>query len=103
MFFGKTKELENEVLSLKSEIDSLKNELNKQNQKFDNDKNALVAANKSQLSVLEQEIELLKDIASISQEEGLIVFDSKDKLYFINSRAKENITDPSVVIEASIS
>jgi uncharacterized small protein (DUF1192 family) len=33
MFFGKTKELENEVISLKSEIETLKDELNKQNLK----------------------------------------------------------------------
>jgi hypothetical protein len=101
MFFGKTKELENEVISLKSEIETLKDELNKQNLKFENDKNALMVANKSQLSVLEQEIELLKSIASVSQEEGLVVFDNKDKLYFINSRAKENLTEPSIILEAA--
>ena len=48
----------------------------------------------------EKKVELFKQIASHSQEEGLVVFDDKNQLFFSNNLARANIKDFNVVLNA---
>ncbi|QOG12755.1 methyl-accepting chemotaxis protein [Arcobacter sp. FWKO B] len=100
MFFGKTKELENEIETLKSQIVSLQNQLSSQKDEFEKKQQSCEREFNTKLQDSQKELQIFKEIASISQEEGLLVFDSSDKVFFINSRAKEHLQNPSLVIQA---
>ena len=81
MFFGNKKNdslienLTNEILELKKKLEEkdneLKNFINSSSLKLDD-----IVKNK------DKEIELYKTISSFSQEEGLVVLDENDKLFF---------------------
>ena len=85
--------LTNEILELKKKLEEkdneLKNFVNSSSLKLDD-----IVKNK------DKEIELYKTISSFSQEEGLVVLDENDKLFFVNDLSKSNIEDFSPVINA---
>ena len=85
--------LTNEILELKKKLEEkdneLKNFVNSSSLKLDD-----IVKNK------DKEIELYKTISSFSQEEGLVVLDENDKLFFVNDLSKSNIEDFLPVINA---
>ena len=99
MFFGNKKNdslienLTNEILELKKKLEEkdneLKNFINSSSLKLDD-----IVKNK------DKEIELYKTISSFSQEEGLVVLDENDKLFFVNDLSKSHIQDFSPIINA---
>src|SRR5574344_255253 len=99
MFFGNQKNdslienLTNEILELKKKLEEkdseLKNFINSSSLKLDD-----IVKNK------DKEIELYKTISSFSQEEGLVVLDENDKLFFVNDLSKSHIQDFSPIINA---
>lgn len=99
MFFGNKKNdsliesLTNEILELKKKLEEkdneLKNFINSSSLKLDD-----IVKNK------DKEIELYKTISSFSQEEGLVVLDENDKLFFVNDLSKSHIEDFSPIINA---
>ena len=99
MFFGNKKNdslieaLTNEILELKKKLEEkdneLKNFVNSSSLKLDD-----IVKNK------DKEIELYKTISSFSQEEGLVVLDENDKLFFVNDLSKSHIEDFSSIINA---
>ena len=99
MFFGNKKNdsliesLTNEILELKKKLEEkdneLKNFINSSSLKLDD-----IVKNK------DKEIELYKTISSFSQEEGLVVLDENDKLFFVNDLSKSHIQDFSAIINA---
>ncbi|MFA9374497.1 MAG: methyl-accepting chemotaxis protein [Poseidonibacter sp.] len=99
MFFG-NKKLQEENLLLKEQLEELKNQLSHKDNLIDEQKNELLNNQKQELQNNDDEIDLFKEIASLSQEEGLVVFSDKNKLFFMNSLAKANIKNPSIVLDA---
>ena len=85
--------LTNEILELKKKLEEkdneLKNFINSSSLKLDD-----IVKNK------DKEIELYKTISSFSQEEGLVVLDENDKLFFVNDLSKSHIQDFSAIINA---
>ena len=85
--------LTNEILELKKKLEEkdneLKNFINSSSLKLDD-----IVKNK------DKEIELYKTISSFSQEEGLVVLDENDKLFFVNDLSKSHIQDFSPIINA---
>ena len=83
MFFG-NKNLEEKVAFLEREIEDLKNQLLLK----DEEKEEIKSSISKQLENIslkdEKNIQLFKEIASHSQEEGLVVFDDKNQLFFSN-------------------
>ena len=99
MFFGK-KKLENENSSLKEELELLKSQLSQKDQKISQLEHELNTYPKEDTQKNEEELTLLTEIASFSQEEGLVVFSPSNELYFTNNLAKANVSDYSVVLDA---
>ncbi|MDD2886966.1 MAG: methyl-accepting chemotaxis protein [Aliarcobacter sp.] len=100
MFFGNNKNLEEKVLLLDKEIADLKNQLLLK----DKEKEEIQENFSKQLEDLsiqnEKKLEVFRQIAAHSQEEGLVVFDNNNKLIFSNTLASSNIKDFSVVLNA---
>ena len=100
MFFGNNKNLEEKVLLLDKEIADLKNQLLLK----DKEKEEIQENFSKQLEELsiqnEKKLEVFRQIAAHSQEEGLVVFDNNNKLIFSNTLASSNIKDFSVVLNA---
>ncbi|MDY0321351.1 MAG: methyl-accepting chemotaxis protein [Arcobacteraceae bacterium] len=101
MFFGKSKELEAEITRLQSQINALQTELAKQQESFSTQQKALENSFEQEKQLIKKELEEYKQIASISQEEGLVAFDSSGNVKFINARAKSHLENPSQVLEAA--
>ncbi|WP_418185060.1 methyl-accepting chemotaxis protein [Aliarcobacter vitoriensis] len=98
MFFG-NKDNENKISLLQQEIENLKRDLDNKTQEIENIKDnskelQKVASSKDDM------IDLFKHIASISQEEGLVVFDETDKVFFVNENTKQNLSDFSPILNA---
>ena len=100
MFFGNNKNLEEKILLLDKEIADLKNQLLLK----DKEKEEIQESFSKQLEDLskqnEKKLEVFRQIAAHSQEEGLVVFDNNNKLIFSNTLASSNIKDFSVVLNA---
>ena len=99
MFFG-NKNLEEKVILLNKEIEDLKNQLFLKDQEKEEIKNGFSKELENVSNQNEKNIQLFKEIAAFSQEEGLVVFDDKNQLFFANNLAKSNIKDYSVVLNA---
>ena len=99
MFFG-NKNLEEKVALLEREIEDLKNQLLLKDQEKEEIKSNISKQLEDILLKDEKNIQLFKEIASVSQEEGLVVFDDKNQLFFSNNLAKSNIKDYSVILTA---
>ena len=99
MFFG-NKNLEEKVILLEKEIEELKNQLNSKESLIEQ----IEANHSKQIDSLKNEekseLQLFKEIAAFSQEEGLVVFDENNKVFFTNKLAGANIKDYSVVLKA---
>ncbi|QKJ27711.1 methyl-accepting chemotaxis protein [Aliarcobacter cibarius] len=102
MFFGK-KELENKVVLLEAEINKLKVELEQKNKDLDNlaKKHSVELEEVSKNS--EKSFEVYKQIASVSQEEGLVVFDENNNVFFANSLSKSHLNDFTSILNAVLS
>ncbi len=102
MFFGK-KELENKVVLLEAEINKLKVELEQKNKDLDNlaKKHSVELEEVSKNS--EKSFEVYKQIASVSQEEGLVVFDENNNVFFANSLSKSHLNDFTSILSAVLS
>ena len=99
MFFGNKKNnslieaLTNEVLEFKKKLEDKDNE-------FKNLVNSNFLKLESIIKNKDEEIELYKTISAFSQEEGLVVLDENDKLFFVNDLSKSHIQDFSAIINA---
>ncbi|QKF58602.1 methyl-accepting chemotaxis protein [Aliarcobacter lanthieri] len=98
MFFG-NKDNEKKISLLQQDIEKLRQELDIKNQELENIKNSSLELQKV-TSNKDEIIELLKNIASVSQEEGLIVFDENDKVFFVNDNTRRNLSDFSPILNA---
>ncbi|WP_026803258.1 methyl-accepting chemotaxis protein [Aliarcobacter lanthieri] len=98
MFFG-NKDNEKKISLLQQDIEKLRQELDIKNQELENIKNSSLELQKV-TSNKDEIIELLKNIASVSQEEGLIVFDEDDKVFFVNDNTRRNLSDFSPILNA---
>ncbi|WP_418180181.1 methyl-accepting chemotaxis protein [Aliarcobacter lanthieri] len=98
MFFG-NKDNEKKISLLQQDIEKLRQELDIKNQELENIKNSSLELQKV-TSNKDEIIELLKNIASVSQEEGLVVFDENDKVFFVNDNTKRNLSDFSPILNA---
>lgn len=99
MFFGK-KQLENKLSLVESELENLKNKLLQKDKELEE----LYIKNSKEIEISRQnsvkELELYKQIAAFSQEEGLVVFDQNNDLFFANALSKSNIHDFTIVLDA---
>ncbi|MGA1939579.1 methyl-accepting chemotaxis protein [Arcobacter sp. YIC-310] len=100
MFFG-NKKLENEIVSLHSQIKELKKQLAQKDKDIEQ-LNVQLNNNpyEKDYNNCKKQLELFKETALLSQEEGLVVFSPLDEVFFVNNIAKANISDYSVVLEA---
>ncbi|MFK2823534.1 methyl-accepting chemotaxis protein [Arcobacter sp. YIC-80] len=100
MFFG-NKKLENEIVSLHSQIKELKKQLAQKDKDIEQ-LNVQLNNNpyEKDYDNCKKQLELFKETALLSQEEGLVVFSPLDEIFFVNNIAKANISDYSVVLEA---
>ena len=99
MLFGK-KKLETENNTLKEELLSLKAQLKSKDEEIQNLQNTINSHKEIDVSSYEKEIELYKQIASHSQEEGLVVFNANGSEIFKNKLASHNIPDSTPVLNA---
>ncbi len=100
MFFSNTKK-DAEIAELKSEIQKLQDALkSKENQVDELQQKINSLPTKESYEAKEKNIELFHQIASFSQEEGLVVFAPDKTLYFANSVSKAHNVDPSIVLDA---
>ncbi|MCT7908356.1 methyl-accepting chemotaxis protein [Arcobacter lacus] len=99
MFFG-NKNLEEKVAYLDKEIEDLKNQLLQKDKQIEEIEKNYSFKLESALEKNSKDVELYKQIASFSQEEGLVVFDEKNELFFANNLSKSNIKDFSIVLDA---
>ncbi|MDZ7818033.1 MAG: methyl-accepting chemotaxis protein [Aliarcobacter sp.] len=99
MFFG-NKNLEQKVLLLEKEIEELKSQLSLKDKTIEEIqiKSSLDTQDVSKQG--EKNLTLFKEIALHSQEEGLVVFNSKNERIFSNNVANINIKDYSIVLKA---
>ena len=102
MFFRNQK-MQSEILNLEGQISALKQELEQKNQTISNLETELANKPKEEdCEAVKEELALFKAVASVSQEEGLVVFDEKKQVIFTNTLAKHNIKDYSIVLEAVV-
>jgi len=95
MFFGNSKVKDDEIEKLKLQVENLLKEKEEKNREVSRLQTELLSVNKSELETLLLENKRLKEIATLSQEEGLVAFKSDGTLFFMNNRAKENIKSNS--------
>jgi chromosome segregation ATPase len=103
MFFG-NREKDLKISSLEEEVESLKRQVQSKDKELEELKNNL----QTKLEIQEsenhkEELELFKNIASLSQEEALVVFSPSNELFFANKLAKENINNFKIVLDAALS
>ncbi len=96
MFFGNSRQKDEEIEQLKAELSNAHLKLVQKENEHVQAKNEITFALKSEITELTLENKRLKEIASLSQEEGLVAFKSDGSTYFINSRAKENIKSQDI-------
>ena len=99
MFFG-SKENETKLLSLQEEINSLRSELEGKNKEIESSfKNHQLELQKvtKEKDVM---IELFKTAASMSQQEGLVIFDKNNNAIFLNNNAKANLSNFNPILQA---
>lgn len=99
MFFNK-KKFQDEIEALKSQVAILQKEAETKDGMIKALQNQVQSHPKENIETLKDELTLLNEIAAHSQEEGLVVFDSKHQLVFANTLAKHNIKDYSIVLDA---
>jgi hypothetical protein len=100
MFFGNNKNLEDKVLLLDKEIADLRNQLLLKDKEKEEIQESFSKQLENSATQNEKKIEVFRQIAAHSQEEGLVVFDNNNKLIFSNTLASSNIKDFSVVLNA---
>jgi spore coat polysaccharide biosynthesis predicted glycosyltransferase SpsG len=99
MFFNK-KKFQDEIETLKSQVAALQKEAESKDGTIKALQNQIQNHPKENIDAIKEELVLFNEIAAHSQEEGLVVFDSKHQLFFANNLAKHNIKDYSIVLDA---
>lgn len=90
-----------EIQQLKEEMEALRSELNKKDERISTlERDVENSLKQEELDKVQKEVDLFHEIASSSQEEGLVVFTPDDRMYFANTNAKEHGVDPQVVLRA---
>jgi len=102
MFFSNSKKNAQEVEKLKKELELLKEEVALKDKKIQNLENKiqLVSNDEQKIESLEKKSEFYKRLAEISQEEGLVAFNTNDEVLFINRRAKNHNLDTQALLKA---
>jgi hypothetical protein len=95
MFFGNNKIKDEEIAQLKLQLENFKVQIGQKEREITSLQSELLSVNKSELASLTLENKRLKEIATLSQEEGLVAFKSDGSIFFMNNRAKENIDSNS--------
>jgi hypothetical protein len=96
------KKLESENLYLKEEIEKLQNQLNLKELEIQKKEEEFSLKLVEKEETFKKEVQLYKEIAVHSQEEGLVAFDKDNNLIFANNLARSNIKDYSIVLDAVI-
>ncbi|MDD2698950.1 MAG: methyl-accepting chemotaxis protein [Arcobacteraceae bacterium] len=91
MFFGNSKVKDEEIAQLKLQIENLVKEKEQKERDISSLQSELQNVNKNELEELKLQNKRFQEIASISQEEGIVAFKSDGTLFFMNNKAKENI------------
>ncbi len=91
MFFGNNKQKDEEIAQLRSELQSANQKLIQKESEITILKSELSLINKDELVQLKLENKKLKEIALVSQEEGLMAFKADGTLYFANTRAQDHV------------
>ena len=104
MFFG-NKNLQEKIFLLEKEVEELGKKLSEKDKQLEKLNELEKNNSQKEKDLLKNEnlIELFKEIASFSQEEGLVVFNDKNELFFCNKLASINIKDFSIVLDAVLS
>ncbi|RXK11921.1 chemotaxis protein [Halarcobacter mediterraneus] len=101
MFFSNSKKYEEEIKSLHKQIELLKEEVSLKDKKIDTiEKQIKNSVSEEKLFHLQKENALFKQMAAISQEEGLVSFNPNGEMIFINKRAKEHQVDTNIILNA---
>jgi len=96
MFFGNSKVKDEEIVKLKLQVANLTAQTEEKEKEVARLQSELLTINKSELETLTFENKQMKQIASLSQEEGLVAFKKDGTILFSNDRAKENIKSNNV-------
>ena len=96
MFFGNSKVKDEEIAKLKLQVENLTAQTEQKEKEVSRLQNELLTINKSELELLTLENKQMKQIASLSQEEGLVVFKKDGTIFFSNDKAKESIKSNNV-------
>lgn len=102
MFFCNSKIKDDKITNLEKQIALLTDELTKKDEKILKLEN-LINNNSEQeeeFEVLKDQLELYKQAAAFSQEEGLVIFSKEKEPYFLNEKAKEHDLDTNIVLNA---
>jgi len=99
MFFNK-KKFQQEIGVLQNKVASLQKEIEEKNRVISDLEKEIEKNPKENIELLKEETMLFQEIAAHSQEEGIVVFDAQDQVVFVNTLAKHNIQDYSIVLEA---
>ena len=99
MFFS-CKEQERKIQELEKQVASLNEAIAQERINTQKAHENAEKENTKKYEKVANELDFFKKIASISQEEGLVVFDKNFKLVFENNRAKENIKNKDIVVQA---
>ena len=95
MFFGNNKIKDEEIAQLKLQLENFKVQIGQKEREITSLQSELLSVNKGELVALSLENKRLKEIAALSQQEGLVAFKNDGSIFFMNNRAKENIDSNS--------
>lgn len=96
MFFGNNRLKDEEIELLKQKVTQLTLDNDKKEQELALLRKEKALIDPHEIEILRQEIAQYKEIASLSQEEGLVAFKSDGSVYFMNKRATENINNTNI-------
>ena len=99
MFFG-NKDNENKIAALQKEVEALKQQLEYKNQEFAELENKYKFEVEKVARDSEKLLGLYQTMAALSHEEGLVVFDKHDKLFFANDVTKSHLSDFTPILDS---
>jgi hypothetical protein len=102
MFFGNTRAKDEEIEALKLKVAHLTEEKTNKEKEIAVLNSELSKINKQEVEELKVENKKLKEIASLSQEEGLVAFKKDGSVFFMNTKAKENVGNHTEAIFKSV-
>jgi ribosomal protein L29 len=100
MFFGNNAQKDKQIADLETQVRELKQELESTRHQLSNQNNSNENKYKEEVSILNNELKMMKNIAAFSTAEAIIAIDSNNKVVFSNDKASANLSDTSPLISA---